>query len=457
MKTKNLLITIFCVIFLFVLTGAVYWGTKGDSYDITDISSPEILHFATTSQGSSLILRNNSTYYEFSQSGETLNTITFGINIIDAVVQDNYIFTYSINESSSDILVTQTKISEPSQVSSYLILENIYNISFISSTTDGTYFVKKDEPTILYFYNTTDEVTYSLDLTNKIEFFQIYENQLILYSNGIMYLDGNLNIQESISSYYIPSMFFTENIFVDTDGTFCEIDTEVTPIISTLYSTDYAFFSECTFQYHYADSQYLYFLMEISTPVKADYSGTILEYYSTDTSVYGLNSTGAILKDSNYTPFSSFTMDKVSTDDTDEEESEDEEVDEEETDSEENNSDDSAEGEDITTPSDTESAEDILDNLKITENYIIFDETTTISIISSKLQTNIYSEGVIVTSGALKTGMTATIDEKEYILVLIGDVNGSGTTNTVDIKLAQYHLIYSELLQDEFLIAGDIS
>ena len=50
------------------------------------------------------------------------------------------------------------------------------------------------------------------------------------------------------------------------------------------------------------------------------------------------------------------------------------------------------------------------------------------------------ADGTLAKSGKLKTGFTAVIDSKTYVIAVCGDVTGEGNVNSKDFTLLQKHL-----------------
>lgn len=66
-------------------------------------------------------------------------------------------------------------------------------------------------------------------------------------------------------------------------------------------------------------------------------------------------------------------------------------------------------------------------------------------------------DGTIITSGTIGTGAKVTIEGKIYTVVKLGDVNGDGTVDIIDMALIKRHLTGKQLLKDEYKTAGKIT
>ena len=72
-------------------------------------------------------------------------------------------------------------------------------------------------------------------------------------------------------------------------------------------------------------------------------------------------------------------------------------------------------------------------------------------------EAQIYTENMAPASGRLKTGLTALVDGTPYTVVVPGDINGSGTVNSADLRLLQRHLADDEPLDSDALFAADLN
>lgn len=71
---------------------------------------------------------------------------------------------------------------------------------------------------------------------------------------------------------------------------------------------------------------------------------------------------------------------------------------------------------------------------------------------------NVYkADGILAKSGKLKTGFTAVIDSKTYVIAVCGDVTGEGNVNSKDVTLLQKHLCDNAELDGAYLKAADFN
>ena len=66
-------------------------------------------------------------------------------------------------------------------------------------------------------------------------------------------------------------------------------------------------------------------------------------------------------------------------------------------------------------------------------------------------------DGTVITSGTIGTGAKVTIEGKTYTVVKLGDVNGDGIVDIIDMALIKRHLTGKQLLKDEYKNAGKIT
>jgi hypothetical protein len=71
---------------------------------------------------------------------------------------------------------------------------------------------------------------------------------------------------------------------------------------------------------------------------------------------------------------------------------------------------------------------------------------------------NVYkADGTLAKSGKLKTGFTAVIDSRTYVIAVCGDVTGEGSVNSKDVTLLQKHLCDNAELDGAYLKAADFN
>lgn len=72
-------------------------------------------------------------------------------------------------------------------------------------------------------------------------------------------------------------------------------------------------------------------------------------------------------------------------------------------------------------------------------------------------EVDVYTASSAPASGRLKTGMSALIDDTLYTVIVPGDINGSGTVNTADLRLLQRVLVGETELNDTAALAADLN
>ena len=75
----------------------------------------------------------------------------------------------------------------------------------------------------------------------------------------------------------------------------------------------------------------------------------------------------------------------------------------------------------------------------------------------SQMNGTVYSNGKVVTSGNLATGMTTTVDGKEYTISVKGDPSGDGKVSVTDVVKLQSHLLNKTTLSGAYLKAADFN
>ena len=72
-------------------------------------------------------------------------------------------------------------------------------------------------------------------------------------------------------------------------------------------------------------------------------------------------------------------------------------------------------------------------------------------------EVEVYTSSSAAASGRLKTGMSALIDDELYTVIVLGDINASGTVNTADMRLLQRVLVGETELTDTAALAADLN
>lgn len=76
---------------------------------------------------------------------------------------------------------------------------------------------------------------------------------------------------------------------------------------------------------------------------------------------------------------------------------------------------------------------------------------------SSKVTKIVNKDGTNLTSGAIGTGGKVTIDGKTYTVIKLGDVEGDGVVDIIDMALIKRHLTGTQTLKNEFKTAAKIT
>lgn len=103
------------------------------------------------------------------------------------------------------------------------------------------------------------------------------------------------------------------------------------------------------------------------------------------------------------------------------------------------------------------------EEVKVVGECFVLDAGTTYARLYKKLgidksQLNVYkSSGELLTSGRLGTGMRAIVDNREYLIIVSGDLTGEGNVNSRDLKLLMKILSGEETLDENMLLCADLN
>ena len=112
------------------------------------------------------------------------------------------------------------------------------------------------------------------------------------------------------------------------------------------------------------------------------------------------------------------------------------------------------------TPSPTPSPVPDTDEVTFGEGCLFTPEGMTCAALRDALsprEVQVYTAAMAPASGSLRTGYTALVDGTPYTVVLRGDLNGSGTVNSADLRLLQRVLAEDEALTDAARLAADLN
>ena len=101
------------------------------------------------------------------------------------------------------------------------------------------------------------------------------------------------------------------------------------------------------------------------------------------------------------------------------------------------------------------------DNYKIQESNLICEPETTIESIKERNKDKTIlvknSKGEEITTGNIGTGYTITVDKNTYTIVKLGDVNGDGEIDIIDMALIKRDIVNKEELKDVYKQAAKLS
>lgn len=101
-------------------------------------------------------------------------------------------------------------------------------------------------------------------------------------------------------------------------------------------------------------------------------------------------------------------------------------------------------------------------HIKVTDNYIYISNGTTYAALCksfdlSKSEFKVYKQThAELTSGQLGTGMSAVYENKEYIIIVTGDLTGEGNVNSRDFNALMKHLTCEIVLNETNIKAADV-
>ncbi len=96
------------------------------------------------------------------------------------------------------------------------------------------------------------------------------------------------------------------------------------------------------------------------------------------------------------------------------------------------------------------------------DSFILSGSTTFAQLYRSlgveKSELTVYkTDGKILSTGRLGTGMTAVYNDQKYLINIIGDITGEGNVNSRDLKLMMKILSGEETLSDDIFLSADLN
>lgn len=377
-------------------------------------------------QNSRIYVAAGNTLWSFDHKGGNVSTVYSSGRVRSCTVV-----------GSSAYFITDTGIGfsfEEHSVYGGLIrsAENIIDpalYGYVTAMTIGddgnVWFIVKDKE--LWFCNTyTGDYSLAHKFSKAVSSLHFVDSCLWAVSGSRVYFCEGTDRVDASSYMDLAAKalaFYDGGIYVDHNGNFCSGR-------SVLFSSTVPDVGGVS---HYSDGIYAYWQLENNTAVKTDLSGNVVAKYKTDGTICVLCDKGLVTVKEGRLYFAQYDSAPLPT----------------------------------ATPvptkapeeSKTESSEVVDDRNELPENtdHLIFDAGTKVTDVVSSMKCEVWFEGSKVTSGHLRSGMVAKYEGREVLIVVTGDVNGSGTVNSADFKAMQEHLLGTEKLSGAYLLAADIS
>lgn len=301
-----------------------------------------------------------------------------------------------------------------------------YVTAMAIDSNGNAWFVVKDKE--LWYCNTySGESVLSCKFSKVVSSLHYVDSCLWAISGNRVYFCEGTETADASSYMDLaakPLAFYDGGIFVDHNGNFCAGS-------SVLFAST---IPDAGGVSHYSDGAYAFYQLENNTAVKTDLYGNVIAEYKTEGTICAVCSKGLVtVKDGTlfFAPFDSAPIPTASPVPTS-----------------------SPEPEESKTES---SKEDDRAELPENTDYLRYEEGTKVTELIASMKCEIWFNGRKVTSGDLRTGMTARYDGREVFIVVNGDANGSGTVNSADFKAMQEHLLGTDKLSGACLLAADIS
>lgn len=383
--------------------GAAQIGNDG-SYTVVGASGSVPLFQSDAEESDMIFAANTSKYIRLDPQGQELFSIDLNSQVKQASLWGSSLYTYSawwIIKYFSEYSIDNDEIIQKA----YIPI-NFADVDLI--TADGlgnTYVHQISQPTKISVYDNYGSETQSADLGGDILFMDTFDDSLIAYANKCLYFfdvtEGVAVEAKSIPCSVYPSKFLSATVFVDNVGDIYSIGDGIKLLCKTGTVPDIASSPMKLASLHYVDEAgYIYSGGQGNTCNLYDSLGNLLITYNIEGNVRGANSNGIITDNGSELRFSPYSSFKIT---------------------------------DAPPPDDNEYPED----WEVFENYLIVPQGTTIAKLKSQYDCTVTFNGVTVTSGICRSEMLLKVGAEELTIIIMGDLNSSGTVNTEDVKLLQ--------------------
>ena len=388
--------------------------------EILATADPYLLLFQQDGEDSLLVAGGaNPRAVMFDSQGIILSSFSLGDGLLTAKQFGRSVYTFS--DAGNRILAEEYDLDSGEILCSYEIPASPSRITFISCDGQGnSYLVTSDQPSVLLKYGPAGQLA-CYYLEGEISFLDVWDDTVWLYQDGFLlrfHTDETPDQRERVSTPYIPAKVLDSDLYVEVEGGFCRSDGSL--LLETGIRPDVSSAPLPVKQLHCSDENgNLYYASANSELIVEDYWGDMTGAYPLDGMVVGVNANGALLYEEGFLLYAPYRL--------------------------------------LPQEDPPEESTSLPEGILAVGSYLLVNQGKTVSAMGELLGTDLYLDGEKVTSGLCRTGMEVEYQQENYILCVMGDVNGTGTVNSADIRLVQKHLTGESLLDGAFAFAADIS
>ncbi|MDO4459137.1 MAG: dockerin type I repeat-containing protein [Clostridia bacterium] len=425
-KLRKTVIMISTVLLFLIFCGFTENYADGEYYRICDTNDVRIRVFAQYGENSYLV--NSSKLYKFSiNEDDEIETEELSLGMgggITAGINSSCTELRTFSSFAGKIQVETYSLATLSKTGSYLIDDPYGDLTFICSDDFGNvFYVERYSPKKLCVYSSGRKIEH--DFNTAISSVCVGEKLIYVCAEGKLFAftadSFGLNTVCEREIGFVPTVYVSPGLFIDTTGDLRSIEQD-TPKFSTGSVPD-------------VESSPGKSRIDFCTDGKGGFYGVSASYtaihysnepdlrYTADSNIFAVGPVGLITYKEgglHYSPYDSFEYRSTS-------------------------------------GGSGEPGETMPQNWNNVGDYLIFNGETALTSLTSETSGNFYLDGEKKTSGYCRTGMRFKLGDKEYKVVVTGDVNGSGTINSADFTLMEDYLVGNVNLADEFLLAGDMN
>ena len=421
---KKIILLLISLAPLLLFVGAVQVGSGGKYTEIKAQGSVPVFR-QDAEEWDIVVLGENSRYIRLNPDGTEKLSINLNSRTKQAKLWGFSLYAYSA--VNNKILFTEYSTEDGSVTQNSYIPVNFSDVDLI--TADGlgkTYVHRISKPSAVSVYDCYGAELQSVEFNSDVLFMDIFDDELIVFSGGsLKFFDvtGELTTAErEISCGVYPAEFLSPSVFTDNVGDVYSIgpgdEIELlckTGVVPEMSATPLKLAS-----LHCADENgYIYSGGAEDGCKVFDSLGNLLTVYSTEGKLRGVSSGGIITDRDGVLYFSPYSSFKIT--------------------------------EEPSNPS------DYPEDWEIFENYLIVPQGTTIAKLKSQYDCTVTFGGVEENSGICRSEMILTSGTNQLTVIVMGDLNSSGTVNTEDVKLLQKWLVSKTNFSEAIEFAADIS